>query len=525
MAWEMVGEPDVGYCTDLPDRVAAFQKAVYLGLKAGGKVQLVDGSYRLSGSGTRSNEPVTNNKTIGRPIVLMGALALPPGPWLERAAANGLFDYTDAVNFHFYGLARDLPGVIDAHRQFAARWRTQGPALPLWITECGMNAVTTATFMDPERRKRQEEFTLATARVALRAPDVAVFMPFIFVHAGDGFAMTHGNAVPFPAWQAYARFTRENPWPKRVAAAPLAAPNPVVVQWLPDNRTGLAHKVSGTYRFRTGLAIHGEIRVYNFSPLPVEGRFVGSDARDISVVGLRSDVVRVGAYGVVSVPVEIAAVGDQGYFREDWEAAFVEQSGRRSTARLAFEAWPNEDSFRVQSLALLPDRWWRRTTHAESTDLIRRRGRFWREVNDLQLTELSGESGVAKLRLEASRAAEDPLRFAMAAAHVAGLPSSGFLRLQLSRPMGRDFQVRVDLVNRQGERFSIWENFGVSYYRPSADVWLNLRDFHPYFWGRCRGSPELRPEEVREIQLRLFAKKANDPVELSLSLHVPKGTN
>lgn len=34
-AWEMVGEPDIGYCTDLPDRVAAYQKALYLGIKAG----------------------------------------------------------------------------------------------------------------------------------------------------------------------------------------------------------------------------------------------------------------------------------------------------------------------------------------------------------------------------------------------------------------------------------------------------------------------------------------------------------
>ena len=34
-AWEIGGEPDVGYCTDLPDRYVAFEKAVYLGIRAG----------------------------------------------------------------------------------------------------------------------------------------------------------------------------------------------------------------------------------------------------------------------------------------------------------------------------------------------------------------------------------------------------------------------------------------------------------------------------------------------------------
>ena len=71
-------------------------------------LELGAGSYEL---GARSAQLQAHE-----PVVLMGALALHPGPWWERAVANGLLDYTDAYNFHFYGYAADLTSVIDAHR-------------------------------------------------------------------------------------------------------------------------------------------------------------------------------------------------------------------------------------------------------------------------------------------------------------------------------------------------------------------------------------------------------------------------
>ena len=118
-AWEMTGEPDVGYCRDLPDRLAAYNKAMYLGLHAGARkaksLELGAGSYELGAKslelGARSSQLQAHD-----PVVLMGALALHPGPWWERAVANGLLDYTDAYNFHFYGYAADLTSVIEAHR-------------------------------------------------------------------------------------------------------------------------------------------------------------------------------------------------------------------------------------------------------------------------------------------------------------------------------------------------------------------------------------------------------------------------
>ncbi len=503
-AWEMVGEPDVGYCTDLPDRVVAFQKAVYLGLKAG------------AGEGSGA----TGQSADSAPVVLMGALALPPGPWLDRAAANGIFEYTDAVNFHFYGLAGDLPGVIAAHRDFAAKHlpaKAQAP-LPLWITECGADVVTPADYLNPKRRARQADFTLATAQTALRETDVAVFMPFILVHQGDPFAMTSGPNQPLPSWTSYARFTRENPWPRRPLARPPVDPNPIVLQWLPDNRTTVPHKVSGSYRFNADGVIQGELCLYNFSGAEVRGHLVCDPPKFAQVQLPAPGEIILAPFSCQCFPLEFHRNEPAGYFREEWSAIFQDEKGGQSPVRFALEAWPVVADFKETALPLLPDHWWRRFGHPEPTDEFRHKGKFWREENDLKLEELPTGSPGTRLRLGVQRVSQDPLRFNFALAHVSRLPSEGFLRLQLSHPMSKDCLVRVDLIDRRGQRFTIWENFGVSYYRPSADVWLNLRDFASYFWGRCTKNPVFHPEDIREVQVRGFFKRADDPVEVTLSL-------
>ena len=97
-------------------------------------------------------------------------------------------------------------------------------------------------------------------------------MPFILVHKDDPYALTLSADRPLPAWDAYAKFTREHPWPARPLANIPPAPNPIIVQWLPDNATTTPHKVSGTYRFNPDQPITGEFRVYNFSTHAVRGR-------------------------------------------------------------------------------------------------------------------------------------------------------------------------------------------------------------------------------------------------------------
>lgn len=565
-AWEMVGEPDVGYARDLPDRVAAFQKAVYLGIRS-------------------ANSPASSRPSSG-PLVLMGALALPPGPWLGRAARNGLLDYTDAYNFHFYSHARELTGVINAHRAFITRWRRAederpgvarngarqssavrppSSGLPLWITEAGINAVAPGDFFNPERRKRQAEFTVDTARQALAAPDVAVFMPFILVNGQqDPHALTvapaaratqgggqrvegaseklsaigrqpsevsgppsalrpQSSVLRLPAWDAYAKFTREHPWPERPLGRPPAAPNPVVVQWLPETETGLPHKVSGTYRFWNYLPLFGELRVYNLGPTPVTGRLHAPALARIRVEGLAEDAaggsqgpeIEIAPLGMVSYRVTLSALTTQ-YLREDWEPAFIERSGRRSSAFFGLEQWPRARSFAAEPLALRPLRGGRPRFPEFASYRLGEQAGPWSTMNGLRVQSVPWAGADGTARFWTDRVEQDPLEPPMASARLDGLPPAGFIRLQLSRPMDARAAVRVDLLDEDGQRFTIWENFGRSYFLQSPEVWLNLRDFGVYFWGRTREDPGFHPERVREIQLRFYFTQPNDPLDLNL---------
>jgi hypothetical protein len=573
----------------------------------------------------------------------MGALGLPPGPWLERAAANGLLDYTDAYNFHFYGHAKDLGGVIAAHRAASRRLSakregrsakseaasakgqvhgaegsdalrlplgtlpTSATELPMWITECGLDAVPGDDFLNPARRQLQAEFTVETARQALAAEDVAVFMPFILAHQDDPYAMTLSADRPLPAWDAYAKFTRENPWPERPLAREPHEPNPIVVQWLSDNRTCLPRKVGGTYRFRANESIKGELRVYSFGEQAVRGRLSAKregvsakgDSRRSETGDLRPeekrggkgegrsaesevkrpetgrrlggdgeanlrpegsgrssplsvggsslsgpDPVRIASNGqpitalgaidiapggMYSVPIEIRAVG-AGYFRETVEVTFVpeHESGTEaappglgvSVASFGLEAGTSVADFDEEPLRLkpLPDGIVRFPQAAPFT--VSGQSGVWTLTNGLKGEPALAGSADARsgIRMWIEESSDDPLAPPAAVAAVDGIPRADFLRLQLDRPMSRDCKVLVVLVDDRGQRYSIWENFGADYYGSRSDVWLNLQDIHADFWGPMSADYAFRPERIREVHLRVYLKKSNDPVGVALSL-------
>ena len=548
-AWEMVGEPDIGFCTDLPDRVVAYQKALYLGLKAGAveaarkpetRNLKPEGKDRAQVSGLRSQP------SAHAPLVLMGALGMPPGPWLERAAANGLLDYTDAYNFHFYGHAKDLTGVIEAHRGFL---RKQGPpakGMPLWITECGIEAVDKKDFLNPQRRQMQASFTSSTARQALAASDVAVFMPFILVEEGDPYAMVLSAERTFPAWNAYAKFTRENPWPERPLARPPANPNPIVMQWLPDNRTCVPHKVSGTYRFRGPQPIKGELRIYNFGSTAVEGRIEMALLKKAAIRNRGPDspsrAISVPPMETITVPLEFTAIAGEG-FREWVGAAFVEQSGRHSPVFFGVEREGTLADFVETPLAVhpLPGEVIRFPQVAEyqSGEHVG----VWSTMNGLKGKDLKPETGNLKPEMSGpniqvpgfnslaygtassssgsfwiERRNTDPLVPTMAVAGIDGLPGHGFIRMQLDKPMTKARKVLVVLVDDRGQRYTIWENFGADYYGSRSDIWLNLEDFHADFWGPCSADYRFRPKRIREVHLRFYLDDPGDVVGVRLSL-------
>ena len=143
--WEIENEPDIDFVTENPETYAAFQKAMYLGLRAGGAARMTndqcpmtngrDAEAPFSTSNVqRSTSNIHRDELTGStwldrkrgwavsgysllttPRVVMAPLALPPGPYFERLWANGLASYTDGFNFHYYGYAEDFTGV---YRQF-----------------------------------------------------------------------------------------------------------------------------------------------------------------------------------------------------------------------------------------------------------------------------------------------------------------------------------------------------------------------------------------------------------------------
>ncbi len=529
-AWELPNEPDVHYVKDLPDRFAAYSKAIYLGLRDG-----------------------TAGRRDRQPAVLMGALGNFPGPWLDRAAANGLFDYTDALNVHFYGHARDLGGAIRAHREFAESW-TPDRTLPVWVTECGINAVPFDDFEEARGREIQRAFTVETARTALEE-DVAVFMPFVMAWRTNPFwSLIRDSGEPYPAWTAYADFTRENPLRRKTAVARPAEPNRIVVQWLPDNSTCIPHKVSGTYWFR-GIAadpepIRGSWWVYNFSARPVVGRLEvragegrgtngEGEGGGLRVTGGWGQMLRVGAFSRVEIPVEIG-VSSGGYVRERVTARFtpaVPGAGlRESVATVGFETVPN------------------RTTVGNATSLVGSRpdpDRFewiwapeppedvlgvgpWLVMNRVGAAEDSRPVGGEESREGSlSRTSEfvvdgessDPRLPPMAVTRVDGLPllENGFLRL---RYLGEDSPpggIRLDLVDEDGQRFSVAEGLGRNPVRSNPEmVLLAYADFHPYAFGRLTDRPIFRPEAIREVQLRFYPVRS--PATYRVQVDVVGGT-
>lgn len=519
--WEMPGEPDIGYCRDLPERLAAFNKAMYLGFHDGAAA---------------AGEPV---------IVLMGALGMPPGPWLERATANGLFDYTDAANIHFYGEPSDLTGVFAAHREYVRTrvdlgervsapavplrrgergWRpfrpgkggpprlsVRRPALPIWITECGLSAVPRNDYLNAERRRRQAEFTAETALRAWREPDVAMFMPFILVHKGDGHAMTLSATEPLPAWTAYDETVRDRAWrAERPLAQPHRAPSRLVLQWLPDAGQGRTHKVAGTYRFVGDEKIAGEVRIYNFDTTERRGRLRWPEPRAAAVeVGAAADgEIVVPPMGMTSVPVVFSA-REAGYFREEWRAEFTPSDGGAGTWPVVFglERFPQEKDFVIRPLELAPapSRDWPALWRDSAVSAARGP---WRGIDGIEIVEASEEHAEGAFRVPVRQV--DPLRPPMAVARLASLPESGFLRVRSDAPFSPGRRVRLDLIDDRGQRFTIWEKGGADYHDPERELWLSLEDIHLFFWGRATKDPWFDPARIVELQLRFYLSDPND---------------
>jgi hypothetical protein len=492
-AWELFGEPDTGYMPDLPDRVAAVQKALYLGIKAGA----------LPGSNA---------------AVLTGGLSYPPGPWLELACENGLYDYTDAMNFHHYGFVQDLPGVIDAHRAVARRW-VPDRELPLWLTEVGLNNIPINNRSDSRARIEQANYIVESARVAIDKR-LAVFMPFILVHRDDPYAMTESPERTWPAWDAYRDFTRAHSLPRQPAVVPSRSASSIVLMWLPDEKASVPSKISRSYWFKkkkeeSVQPMRGQIRVYNFGRKAARVRLLSEKIAGIDLKWFEG------------IPSDLTLPPESSKFLY---VEFTAASGKyvRSVARFFAEVLDRQDHVKSRSrltfyLETPPgNEWPRRMSPLELAPLPRdERGhpRFayismsqprdfserapWLGINGARPTAVQGR----KMVFDVVDQGVDALSPPMAIVSVPkGLPPArnGFLRLFATDDSGMPADVRVDLIDADGQRFSIYENFGRNPHLPGQNVvYLGYADFHPWIFGRCiPGREKLDPSRVREIQLR-----------------------
>lgn len=518
--WELPNEPDTMYCRDLPDRVVAYGKAVYLGLRDGARAK---GFQSLGFSNPASQPPA--------PGVLMPALGCFPGPWLERAAENGLFDYTDGLNVHFYGHARDFRGALRAQKAFAARW-ARDRELPVWVTECGIDSVTHDNLWGAYGREIQRRFTIETAQVALDEK-VAAFLPFVLTWpVEEWFALVHSPEAPYPAWTAYVEFTRTHMLPPQPVLASPKNPSRIVIQWRPDYETCIPQKVSGSYWFRgSGLApmpMKARVMVYNLSPAPVVGILKAgfSESLKVEEEGLGRKLT-IPPFGRIEAAMTLAPARP-GYSRSDIRFRFEseEANAAPSVALMAVETRPSPEILprRTEISAIRPQgRDFEWIWSPEPFESSRPCGP-WLGVNGVTASgkEMPAAGALTKpSRFLVEKETANPRQPPMAVTKVNGLPGAmdSFLRMRLPRGASTGDRVRVDLVDDAGQRFAVAENFGFNRFRTDPkEVFFAYRDFQVYAWGRCTERPVFRPEAIREIQLRFYP--ARYPARFVLGLDV-----
>jgi len=296
------------------DRLAAFQKAVYLGSRRRGGNAVdpgADGPDGRSGAASRA--------------------------WLERAARNGLLDYTDAYNFHFYGFAEDLNGVIrpigvlsnDGHAP-DGRARLRSRLDHRMRPEC----VELAIFSIPhgDTPSRVHVATARQARVAKMWPSSSLHL----VHEGDPYALTLAPDRPLPAWTVYSDYAggtlsrRDRSSTRRERRIRLSC-----------SGCRSAHRDSAQGFRQLPLlgagADAGTMRIYNFGPQPTHGHL---EAGALPHVALSSPMLSVvapkdnapGLTRLVLIQTRDCADGKSGrpghahpltpvYFRDFWNAA------------------------------------------------------------------------------------------------------------------------------------------------------------------------------------------------------------
>jgi hypothetical protein len=137
------------------------------------------------------------------PVVTGVVGSMPPSPYFDTCAANGLLDDSDAFSFHSYDRAGSVEGMLVRYRAWLAKAGHE--RLPLWHSECGWPWVK-----GPDRAPRGQDadsaLEIAYKGVESRACGVARYFPFVYVHYEEGlkcFGMMGREATPMRSMAAY----------------------------------------------------------------------------------------------------------------------------------------------------------------------------------------------------------------------------------------------------------------------------------------------------------------------------------
>jgi hypothetical protein len=232
-AWEFENEPDIGFFADNADVMAAYYKALALGIAAGRGARPAagptgDGEARSTvGPTGASDVDPTGGRVVRRPIrslIVMPAMCLPPGPYLEQLMRNGILGYTEGVNLHYYGFAEDYGSAHDRLREAleaggreagagrgrpgARRWgprhRPAGAEqlappvrrFPVFVTEWGYARLDGVDAQTVEGRVRQWRFFRDVQRENRRR-EVAAPMAFYLASYFEAGAKEFGLLMPF----------------------------------------------------------------------------------------------------------------------------------------------------------------------------------------------------------------------------------------------------------------------------------------------------------------------------------------
>jgi len=180
---EIWNEPNMQYFEGRPESYAAILKAAYLGAKDA-------------------------DPSVG---VLIGSAADKPGAFYERLYENGVGDYFDIYNQHFYGppeqLFSFLPDIVGTQlRRFGLEKK------PLWITETGKSAQPdeNGSFRRAERQQASYLVRAYVSAFANGADRVFYFFLNEFLEQGNHlWGILRDGLSPKPAYVALATLTRQ----------------------------------------------------------------------------------------------------------------------------------------------------------------------------------------------------------------------------------------------------------------------------------------------------------------------------